>query len=62
MSLVPPEVVVQPSLLLRRVAVVQVDVIMVVSMSMIVAVVAEDRVVEPARRQERQPRQPHGQR
>ena len=62
MSLMPPEVVVQPSLLLSRVAVVQVHVIMVVPMSMIVAVVAEDRVVEAPRRQERQPRQPHGQR
>ena len=62
MSLMPAEVVVQPSLLLRRVAVVQVDVIMVVSVSMIMAVVPEDRVVEATRRQQRQPRQPHGQR
>ena len=62
MSLMPPEVVVQPSLFLRRIAVVQVHVVVIVPMSMIVAVVAEDRVVEPARRQERQPRQPHGQR
>ena len=61
MSLVPAEVVVQPSLLFGRVAVVQVHVIVVVAMSMIVAVVAEDRVVEATRRQERQPRQPHGQ-
>ena len=61
MSLVPPQIVVQPSLLFGRVAVVQVHVIVVVAMSMIVAVVAEDRVVEATRRQERQPRQPHGQ-
>ena len=39
MSLMPPEVVVQPSLLFGRVAVVQVHVIVVVPMSMIVAVV-----------------------
>ena len=62
MSLVPAEVVVQPSLLFGRVAVVQVHVIVVVPMSMIVAVVAEDRVVEATRRQERQPREAHGQR
>ena len=62
MSLMPPEVVVQPSLLLRRVAVVQVDVIMVVPVSMIMAVVAEDRVVEATRRLQRQPRKAHGQR
>ena len=62
MSLVPAEVVVQPSLLFGRVAVVQVHVIVVVAMSMIVAVVAEDRVVEATRRQERQPRKAHGQR
>ena len=62
MSLMPPEVVVQPSLLLRRVAMVQVHVIMVVPMAVVVAVVPEDRVVEATRRQERQPREAHGQR
>ena len=62
MSLVAPEVVVQPSLLLSRVAVVQVHVIMVVPMAVVVAVVAEDRVVEATRRQQRQPRKAHGQR
>ena len=62
MSLVPPEVVVQPSLLLRRVAVVQVDVVVVVPMAVVVAVVPEDGVVEATRRQERQPRKAHGQR
>ena len=62
MSLMPAEVVVQPSLLFGRVAVVQVHVIVVVAMSMIVAVVAEDRVVEATRRQQRQPRKAHGQR
>ena len=62
MSLMPPEVVVQPSLLLRRVAVVQVHVVVVVPMAMIMAVVPEDRVVEATRRQERQPREAHGQR
>ena len=62
MSLMPPEVVVQPSLFLRRVAVMQVDVVMVVPMTVVVAVVAEDRVVEATRRQERQPRKAHGQR
>ena len=61
-SLVPPEVVVQPSLFLRRVAVVQVDVVVVVAMAVVVAVVAEDRVVEAARRQQCQPREAHGQR
>ena len=62
MSLVPAEVVVQPSLLFGRVAVVQVHVIVVVAMSMIVAVVPEHGVVEATRRQERQPRKAHGQR
>ena len=62
MSLMPPEVVVQPSLFLRRVAVVQVDVVVVVAMAVVVAVVPEDRVVEATRRQERQPREAHGQR
>ena len=62
MSLMPPEVVVQPSLLLRRVAVVQVNVIMVVPVAVVVAVVPKHRVVEATRRQQRQPRQPHGQR
>ena len=62
MSLMPPEVVVQPSLFLRRVAVVQVHVIMVVPMAVVVAVVAEDRVVEAPRRQQRQPSKAHGQR
>ena len=62
MSLMPAKVVVQPSLFLRRVPVMQVHVIMVVSVAVVVAVVAEDRVVEATRRQERQPCQPHGQR
>ena len=62
MSLMPPEVVVQPSLLLRRVAVVQVHVVVIVPMSMIVAVVPKHRVVEATRRQQRQPRKAHGQR
>ena len=62
MSLMPPEIVVEPSLLLRRVPVMQVHVIMVVAMPMVVAMVPEDRVVEAARRQQRQPRKAHGQR
>ena len=62
MSLVPAEVVVQPSLLFGRVAVVQVHVVEVVPMSMIVAVVPKHGVVEATRRQERQPRKAHGQR
>ena len=61
-SLVPPQIVVQPPLLLSRVAVVQVHVVVVVPMAMIMAVVPEDRVVEATRRQERQPRKAHGQR
>ena len=62
MSLMPAKVVVQPSLFLRRVAVVQVHVIMVVPMAVVVAVVPEDGVVEATRRQQRQPRKAHGQR
>ena len=62
MSLMPAEVVVQPSLLLSRVAVVQVDVVVVVPVAVVMTVVAEDRVVEATRRQERQPRKAHGQR
>ena len=62
MSLMPPEVVVQPSLFLRRVAVMQVHVIMDVAMAVVVAVVPEHGVVEATRRQERQPRKAHGQR
>ena len=62
MSLVPAEVVVQPSLLFGRVAVVQVHVVVVVPMAVVVAVVPEHGVVEPPRRQERQPRKAHGQR
>ena len=62
MSLMPPEVVVQPSLFLRRVAVMQVDVVMVVPMTVVVAVIPKHGVVEPPRRQERQPREAHGQR
>ena len=62
MSLVPPQIVVQPPLLLRRIAVVQVHVVVVVPMSMIVAVVPKHGVVEATRRQERQPRKAHGQR
>ncbi len=61
-SLVPPQIVVQPPLLFGRIAVVQVHVVVVVAMAVVVAVVPEDRVVEAPRRQERQPRQPHGQR
>ena len=62
MSLVAPEIVVQPSLLLRRVAVVQVHVVVVVAMTVIMPVVPKHGVVEAARRQERQPRKAHGQR
>ena len=62
MSLMPPEVVVQPSLFLRRVAVMQVDVVVVVPMAVVVAVVPKHGVVEATRRQERQPRKAHGQR
>ena len=62
MSLMPPEVVVQPSLFLRRVAVMQVDVVMVVPMTVVVAVIPKHGVVEATRRQQRQPRKAHGQR
>ena len=61
-SLVAPEVGVEPPLFLRGVAVVQVDVVVVVAMAMIMAVVPEHGVVEAARRQQRQPREAHGQR
>ena len=62
MSLMPAKVVVQPSLFLRRVAVMQVDVVMVVPMTVVVAVIPKHGVVESTRRQERQPREAHGQR
>ena len=61
-SLVASQIVVQPSFFFGRISVVQVHVIVVVAMSMIVAVVPEHGVVEPPRRQERQPRKAHGQR
>ena len=61
-SLVPPEVVVQPSFFFGWISMVQVDVVVVVAMAVVVAVVPEDRVVEATRRQERQPREAHGQR
>ena len=61
-SLVPPQIVVQAPFFFSRVAVVQVHVVVVVAVAVVVAVVAEHGVVEAPRRQERQPRQPHGQR
>ena len=61
-SLVAPEVVVQPPLLLRGISVVQVDVVVVVAMAVVVAVVPEHGVVEATRRQQRQPREAHRQR
>ena len=50
-SLVPPEVVVQPSFFFGWISMVQVDVVVVVAMAVVVAVVPEDRVVEAPRRQ-----------
>ena len=62
MSLVPPQIVVQPSLFLRRVPVMQVHVVVAVPVAVVVAVVPKHGVVEATRRQERQPRKAHGQR
>ena len=66
MSLVPPQIVVQPSLFLRRVPVMQVHVVVAVPVAVpvavVVAVVPKHGVVEATRRQQRQPRKAHGQR